>query len=183
MTNDEKMLQVVEIPQGVTVTVDESSIVKAVGPKGEVQKKLLTPQIKLAVKDGKVEIEALRSRKHEKKLVNTYVAHVKNLIQGANEGYIYKLKVCSGHFPMNVSVKGQELIVKNYYGESVPRKLILKQGAKVNVSGDIIEVSGCDKELVGQVSADIESLAKRTKFDRRIFQDGIYITEKNGKLI
>jgi ribosomal protein L6P/L9E len=36
---------------------------------------------------------------------------------------------------------------------------------------------------VSQVSADIENLVRRTDYDRRVFQDGIYITEKDGNLM
>ena len=84
---------------------------------------------------------------------------------------------------MNVSVSGDELIIKNFLGEKIPRKIKLKQGVEVKVDGNTITVSGPDKELVGQVSADIEQKSRRPGFDKRIFQDGIYLIEKAGKKI
>jgi len=52
------------------------------------------------------------------------------MIRGVTEGYTYKLKICSGHFPMNVSLKGDVLEIKNFIGESVPRKLKIKEGSE-----------------------------------------------------
>jgi len=51
----------------------------------------------------------------------------------------------------------------------------------VKVEGDIVIVESPNKELAGQVAADIEQKVRRTKYDNRIFQDGIWIFEKFGK--
>ena len=101
--------------------------------------------------------------------------------KGALNGYRYTLKICSGHFPMSVSVGNNQLIVKNFLGEKVPRVLKLKAGADVKVEGDLIVVESSNKEIAGQVGASIELLTRRTKYDTRIFQDGIWITSKDGK--
>ena len=93
------------------------------------------------------------------------------------------LKICSGHFPINVSVNNNMLIVKNFLGEKVPRTIKLKPGADVRVEGDLIVVESPSKEIAGQVSADIELLARRTHYDLRIFQDGLWIINKDGKEI
>ena len=84
---------------------------------------------------------------------------------------------------MNVSISGQELIIKNFLGESVPRKVTILPGADVKVNGTEIIVSGSDKEVAGQTAARIENLCRITNRDRRIFQDGCYIIEKAGKSI
>ena len=47
----------------------------------------------------------------------------------------------------------------------------------------IIEVEGTDKELTSQQAASIEQLTRRPGYDKRVFQDGIYIIEKDGKRI
>lgn len=183
ISKHEPKTEIVEIPNGVAVSVLNGGIVKAVGPKGESQKKLLNPLLSISVNGKNVEISTKRFTKKEKKMIYSYVAHVNNLIVGVTKGFVYKLKVCSGHFPMTVTVKGNELVVKNLFGAAVPRVLMLKDGAKVVVTKDIIEVSGTNLETVSQVSADIEKLVKRSEYDRRVFQDGIYIIEKNGNPI
>ena len=84
---------------------------------------------------------------------------------------------------MNVSVKDKEFIVKNFFGEKIPRVMKIKEGADVKVEGDMVIVESPDKEIAGQVAADIEQLVRRTRYDIRIFQDGIWIFEKFGKEI
>ncbi|HLC99276.1 MAG TPA: 50S ribosomal protein L6, partial [Candidatus Nanoarchaeia archaeon] len=82
---------------------------------------------------------------------------------------------------MNVSVSGNEFNVANFLGEKTPRKLKIKDGVKVKVEGEFVVVEGIRKEDAGQVAANIEILTKVKGRDRRIFQDGIYIIEKDGK--
>jgi large subunit ribosomal protein L6 len=84
---------------------------------------------------------------------------------------------------MTVTVKGATLEVKNFIGEAVPRTVAINPATKVVVDGDIVTVSGVDLEVTSQMAASIEQLCKRAGFDRRIFQDGIYITHKDGKAV
>ena len=53
----------------------------------------------------------------------------------------------------------------------------------MKVKGQEIIVEGIDKEATGQTAANIEQATRITKWDRRVFQDGIYIVEKAGKPI
>jgi len=179
----EPKIETIDIPKGVTLSVSEFGIVKAAGPKGETSKNLRNPLVNISINGNTVELATKRFTKREKKMIYSCFAHVSNLIKGVTNGFVYKLKICSGHFPMTVTVKGNELMVKNLFGAAVPRVLILKEGVKVVVTKDIIDVSGCNLETVSQVSADIEKLVRRSAYDRRVFQDGIYIIEKNGNPI
>ena len=58
--------------------------------------------------------------------------------------------------------------------------MIIKAGAEVKLDG-IINITSPDKEIAGQISADIEQLTRRPGFDTRVFQDGIYIINKDGE--
>ncbi len=164
------------IPERVQVHSDETFVVK--GPRGEIKKKMRDPAVKLVVGDGKVSLDSARATKNEKKKVYTFVAHIKNMFRGVLQGYFYELKVCAAHFPINVTVAGKELIVKNFLGESAPRKLLLREGVNVKVNGDIIRIESPDKELAGMTSSEIELLTKIRNRDRRVFQDGIFIIRK-----
>ena len=124
---------------------------------------------------------AKNATRGDKRIMISNATHVSNMGKGVTAGHTYKLKICSGHFPMNVSLKGDKFEVKNFIGEAVPRVLQIKEGVDVKVNGDEIVVEGPDKGRVGNQAAAIELLMRRPGFDSRIFQDGIYIVEKDGR--
>ncbi len=170
----------IEAPENCTV-VQEKNFVVAKGPKGELKRKLTDKKVQVKQEGQEVTLTYPEDTKRAKRLMNTNRAHIKNILKGVNEGFTYKLKICSGHFPMTVNVKNDVLEVKNFIGEKVPRTLKIHPDAKVNVSGEEIVVEATNKEVAGQVAASIEKLTFRPGFDKRIFQDGIYIIEKAGK--
>lgn len=173
--------ETVTLPEGVTAT-SADGIITVKGPQGEVVKAMKHPKVKIEV-DGHVIFSAVKATKREKTQIFTYRAHLRNMIKGVQEPYVYKVKICSGHFPMNVALNNGELQVKNFLGEKVPRVVKVKAGADVKIDGDMITITSCDKEVAGQVAADFEQLTRVTNRDRRIFQDGLYITEKAGNPI
>lgn len=176
------MQEELELPEEVSVTFEGMNVTVR-GPKGEVTRRLFSKQVEMKAESDKVVFTARKATKREKRLIGTFRAHIRNLARGVTEGHVYRLKICSGHFPMNVSVKGNEFIVKNFMGEKVPRVLKLTEGADVKVDGTEVRVVGPSKEIAGQTAATIEQLCRRPGFDSRIFQDGIFLVEKDGKII
>jgi large subunit ribosomal protein L6 len=176
----EDFIQKVNFPEGISASID-NGIVSIKGPKGVVSKNFKHPKVKIIIDDEGITFEIKKFTQKEKKIVQTFIAHLKNLFKGVTEGHEYKLKICSGHFPMNVSIKGNVFEVKNFIGEAVPRTYELKNDVDVKLNGEIIQVTGINKELVSQTAASIEQLTRRVGFDTRIFQDGIYIIDKDGK--
>ncbi len=170
------------IPEGIQAAYQEK-VFSVTGPAGTVQRTLWQPRITLSVSDGRIVLEAKDASQREKRHLYTMRSHIRNMLKGASEGHVYRLKVCSGHFPMNVAVSGDTLTVKNFLGEAVPRTLKLKQGAEVKVDGDTVVVKATSLELAGQQASDIEQLTRITNRDRRIFQDGLYIIEKDGEAV
>lgn len=170
------------LPAGVTFMIrNEAVVVK--GKMGEAEKLLRSKRVSIRSEEGKVLLETSGISKNDKKMIGTFAAHIRNLVRGVTSGYTYTLKVCSEHFPMTVSASNNELIVKNFLGERYPRKLKLRKDVKVEITGNEIVVTSNNRESAGQCAASIETLAKRPNFDRRIFQDGIFITSKPGKEI
>ncbi|CAD5243596.1 50S ribosomal protein L6 [Thermococcus camini] len=172
----------VEIPEGVEVTV-EGNTVKVKGPKGELERELKYPGVQIFTEDGKVVVFKEFPRKRDIAIARTFKAHIANMIKGVTEGFTYKLKIVYSHFPMTVKVQGDEVVIENFLGEKNPRRAKILPGVTVRVSGQEVIVEGIDREAVGQTAANIEQATKITKWDRRVFQDGIYIVEKAGKPI
>ncbi len=174
------MREEIEIPGNIEFDVVKE-IITIKNNQGEISRKFRNPNIIVSKEGRKIIITSKKLSKREKMYTNTLKAHIKNMIKGITNPYIYKLKICSGHFPMNVSVQGNYLMIKNFYGEKIPRKAKILDGVKVELEGDIILVKGYDKDLVGQTCGNIERATRRVGFDKRIYQDGIYITEKPGR--
>jgi len=169
-------------PAGITISVSQG-IVTVKGPKGEISKTMNYPRIDIKPEAEKISVGSMNATRREKTQVFSYLAHLRNMIKGVQEPYVYKVKICSGHFPMNVSLQGKELQVKNFLGEKVPRNVRVKDGVSVQVDGDMITIISCDKELAGQTAANFEQLTRITNRDRRIFQDGLYIIQKAGESV
>ena len=174
------LVKEIKLGDGVSASY-HNGILSVNGKKGEAKKGLLSKNLRIEVKENKIILECKRYTKREKKMIASFESHIKNLLNGVSEGYKYVLKVCSGHFPMNVSVSNNEFTIKNFLGEKVPRKLKIKENATVKVEGDQIIVESLNKETCGQVSADIENLTRRPGYDSRIFQDGIFIVAKDNR--
>jgi large subunit ribosomal protein L6 len=140
-------------------------------------------KITIAKERDNIVIKADNATKKEKRLVKTIKSHIKNMIKGLKEPWVYKLEVCFSHFPISVAIANRQLVIKNFFGERNPRYVKLLDGVDVEIKGNIIEVRSHDKELAGRQAALIEQATRITDKDRRIFQDGIWIIEKAGKPI
>ena len=179
-TKKQGITKEIELPDNSSASIDgQTFLVK--GVKDDVKKVFKQHHISISVNGKKILLESKSDTKEDKKIIGSLIAHIKNMIRGSQHRHVYTLKICSGHFPMNFSAANNKLIVKNFLGEKVPRVLQLKIGADVKVEGDLIHVESANKEIAGQVAADIEQLTRRPGYDTRIFQDGIYIINKDGK--
>jgi len=174
--------QIIEIPEGVEVSFADR-ILKVKGSEGENSRELNLGNLDFKIEGKEIKLSHAKATKNEKKMTNTLTAHIKNMIHGVQKKFVYELKVASSHFPMTVKVEGRNASVKNYYGEKIERKTTIPEGVEVEVKKDLLIIKSVDKELAGQAAANFEAITKVRNRDRRIFQDGIYITKKDGKEI
>ncbi|HDP96087.1 MAG TPA: 50S ribosomal protein L6 [Euryarchaeota archaeon] len=171
----------IEVPDKVQVTVDDGMI-SVTGPKGKIERSFDLRRIKVVQgKQGTYTVRCEYPRIRDKAMVGTITSHIKNMIHGVTDGYEYQMKIVFSHFPIKVSVKGDELVIENFLGERHPRKAMILGDTKVSVKGDELSLSGIDREQVGQTAANIEQATKVKGFDIRVFQDGIYITAKGRR--
>jgi len=84
---------------------------------------------------------------------------------------------------MNVKIDGDRVIIKSFLGETTQRIAKILSNASIDIKGNKITVSSNDIEAAGQTAANLEKATRLTGRDRRIFQDGIFITAKPGRII
>jgi large subunit ribosomal protein L6 len=170
----------IEVPDKVQVAVDGATVTVK-GPKGEVSRKLHDIDVEITKQGNSVFVIINTGRARHRALMGTFGAHIRNMMHGVTEGFECRMKIVYAHFPIKASVKGDVFVIENFLGEKHPRKADILGKTKVVVKGDQVVISGADIEEVGQTAANIERATKIKVFDPRIFQDGIYITEKAGR--
>src|SRR3989338_1718192 len=89
----------VPIPQGVAVRMD-GPVIRVEGPKGKLSRTVATKRVRVTVGDGAVTLTTEDATRNEKRTLQTSRAHIANLMKEAAQGHVYRLKICSGHFPM-----------------------------------------------------------------------------------
>ncbi|WP_369680783.1 50S ribosomal protein L6 [Halorubellus sp. JP-L1] len=169
-----------QIPDDVTADVDHLDLTVE-GPNGAVTRRLWYPDVSVDVEDEMVVISSSADDAKTTATVGTFESHVQNMFHGVTEGWEYEMEVFYSHFPMQVAVEGEEVVIENFLGEKAPRRTTIHGDTDVAVDGEELTISGPDKEAVGQTAADIEQLTKVSGKDTRVFQDGVYITQKPAK--
>lgn len=168
----------VVIPEGVTATLVDGKVT-ITGPSGSLSRDFVDAKVSIFLEGGAFLVRVDLPRRKEKAMAGTWKAHLNNMIKGVTDGFTYNLKAFYSHFPMTMAVKGNQLVVNNYFGERVPRTANILAGVDVKVQNKVeVVVSGMDKEAVGQTAANIERCTTVKNRDRRVFQDGIYLLEK-----
>ncbi len=144
----------IQIPSGVTITIDNDSIT-VVGPKGQ----LVVPHLSdvtVALEDG----SAVVTRKDDERIAKAQHglqrALLNNAVDGVVKGFEKKLELNGVGY--RVSGGGQE--IEMLLGFSHPVKYKAQDGVSLAVDKMIITVSGIDKQQVGQVAAEIRALKK-----------------------
>ena len=179
---NEDLERVIEIPEGIEVVINGNDFsIKGNGK--ETSRNFDIGRVHTNVKDGKIILVAKGATRRESKMIGTIWAHLKNMIKGVNEDFVYELEICNVHFPMNVKIDGDRVIIKSFLGETTQRIAKILSNASIDIKGNKITVSSNDIEAAGQTAANLEKATRLTGRDRRIFQDGIFITAKPGRII
>lgn len=171
--------ETLEIPEEISCTY-EHHMFTCKNENQHMVRKIQIPGVKVELKDKRIIFTAQKGNKKDKKIIFSYLKHLQNIFQGLNKPYQYKLEACNVHFPMTFKVENDQLAINNFLGEKTPRHAKILAGVKIEVKGQTITLTSHDKESAGQTAANIETATKVRNRDRRIFQDGLYITEKPG---
>lgn len=167
----------ISIPKGVTVHVDASRVTVK-GTKGELALDLL-PQIGVAVQDGMVTVSRVDDVKESRALHGMTRALVNNMVHGVSTGFERILEIVGVGY--RAQMKGKTLVLN--LGYSHPIEFDPPQGVELATEGPTkIFVRGIDKQMVGQVAANIrEFRAPEPYKGKGIRYAGEVIIRKAGK--
>jgi large subunit ribosomal protein L6 len=169
--------QEVVMPKGVTASVSGSAV-SVKGPKGELRRDFKAERVAIALAGDRITVVCRLPRREDKAMVGTITSHLANMVTGVSAGFKYQLKVVYSHFPVNVSVQGDKVVIKNFLGEKFPRQSQIVGSAKVEVKAQDITVSGASLEDVGQTAANMVLNTKIGRKDPRVFLDGIFLADR-----
>lgn len=167
------------IPEKVELSKDNGHIL-ARGPLGEVKRYFIEggTGVKIDIKGKEIYLSSLKNAKKSQALLGTYLSHLKNMIKGVTEGFQKRL-IIEG-IGYRAQIDGGNLVLNLGLSHPVIKKI--PQGLKVQVEKNIISVFGCDKDLVGQFSAEVRALKKPEPYKGKgIRYENEIIRRKAGK--
>ncbi len=172
-----ELTQTIPVPEGLTCTINATTVIcKKSGV--ELSRAFDIPGISLDLQGNIITIKATKGNKNDWKKIKSTIAHIQNLFTGVEKKFTYTLEACNVHFPMTLKTDKNNLIVNNFLGEKVARTARILPGVDMEIKGQKIILSSHNREAAGQTAANIEKATRIRYRDRRIFQDGIFITSK-----
>lgn len=146
--------RLIQVPNGVTVVI-ENRHVSVTGPKGT-QELTIMAGLKIVQENGVLTVSKTRNNPETQKSFGLTRTLVDNMVQGVSAGFTKQLEINGVGYRAAVSGSTVNLAL----GFSHPVIFQLPQGIEAKVDKNIITVSGHDKQLVGQVAANIRALKK-----------------------
>ncbi len=149
----------VAVPQGVEVTVQDN-ILSVKGPKGTLTQEIETEYVDVKVEDGQLVVNRKNDSKSARSRHGLYRSLAQNLVQGVTEGFSKTLEINGVGY--RAAIKGK--VFELQLGFSHPINFQIPEGIEISFPDEkkqnIFMVSGIDKQLVGQVAANIREFRK-----------------------
>ena len=170
----------ISIPTSVEVAIDGANI-EVKGPKGSLNL-VLTEGISLIQEDESLVVHRENDERQSKALHGLMRSLINNMIIGVTEGYSKQLELVGVGY--RVQAKGKTNL-EFQLGFSHPVNVSAPEGIEFDVpSPTELNISGIDKQMVGQVAADIRALKKPEPYKGKgIRYAGEHIIRKAGKAV
>jgi large subunit ribosomal protein L6 len=167
----------VPLPAGVSAAVDGRRLTIK-GPKGEISR-TFHAEMTLAVESGTVVVRRPSDETKHKALHGLSRTLVANMVEGVTKGFVKALEIQGVGYKAEPTKDGVTLIVG--YSHTVPYKA--PQGIKITVDNNVnVKVEGVDKELVGQVAAELRNVRPPEPYKGKgIRYAGEQVRRKAGK--
>ena len=168
----------IDLPEGVSVTVSGDEVVVK-GPRGELTRKF-EPEMQISVKDGQVVVERPTDQRRHRALHGLTRALLNNMVVGVSEGYETRLVIVGTGY--RAVKEGDDIRLSLGYSHDI--LVVPPPGLTFQVEerGQLIIINAIDKEMIGQVAADIRKLRPPEPYKGKgIRYEGEYVRQKAGK--
>ena len=167
----------VPLPSGVTATT-EGQILSVTGPKGTLTMPMLD-DISYGIEDGRIVVKPANDSKRARSFWGMHRTLVQNLVTGVTDGFTKVLEITGGGY--RAAAQGRNLRLQLGYSHDV--NFAVPEGVDVKTPDpNTVEISGIDKQKVGQVAAEIRRWRKPEPYKGKgIKYRGEFIFRKEGK--
>jgi large subunit ribosomal protein L6 len=167
----------IEIPKGVTVTLEKGQM-SVKGPRGELSRRL-HPAMQVKVDDGTITVERPSEENEHKALHGLTRTLIANMVEGVTTGFRKNLELVGVGYRAETKPFGLQLAL----GYSHPIQYKAPEGVKLTATAPTaITVEGSNKEMVGQVAAEIRSLRPPEPYKGKgVKYQGEQVRRKAGK--
>jgi large subunit ribosomal protein L6 len=167
----------IPIPSGVEVKVADGTV-SVKGPKGQVSHKL-PPRIGVAIEDGQVKVSRNSDEQQDRGFHGLARALIANAVEGVSNSFSKALEIQGIGY--RAEHQGEKVVFQ--LGYSHPVEYMIPKGVEIEVDKQTrVVIRGADKQMVGQVAADIRKLRKRGIYKGKgIRYEGERVKLKAGK--
>jgi large subunit ribosomal protein L6 len=167
----------VVVPKGVTLQL-QGHDVAVKGPRGELRRRI-HPDMQIALDKDQFTVARPSEEKRHKALHGLTRTLVQNMVEGVSKGFSKTLEIQGVGYKAEAKPYGVNLIV----GYSHPVKYQAPKGIKISVDNNtVVKIEGADKELVGQVAAELRSVRPPEPYKGKgIRYQGEQVRRKAGK--
>jgi large subunit ribosomal protein L6 len=169
--------QPIDVPAGVTVLAEQGHV-SVSGPKGSLELDV-SPRMRVLVDDGTVRVERPSDERDDRALHGLTRTLIANMVEGVTGGFEKRLEIQGVGY--RAALRGTDLELQ--LGFSHPVTVPPPAGIEFELpAANRIVVRGIDKQLVGEVAADIRKLRKPEPYKGKgIRYEGEYVRKKSGK--
>ncbi len=168
----------IEVPAGVQVEIEDGRV-KVRGPKGELTR-LFHPDMTISLEEGQIVVRRPTDNREHRSLHGLTRALLANMVQGVSEGFRKELEIVGVGY--RAEIQGKKMVLN--VGYSHPVEIVPPEGITITVGRGAkrIAVEGVDKELVGQIAAQIRTVRKPEPYKGKgIRYVGEQVRRKAGK--
>jgi large subunit ribosomal protein L6 len=167
----------VALPKGVSASIDGQTV-RVKGPKGELSVKLV-PDVNVSIDEHGIQVSPREGAERGPQMWGLSRTLVGNLVEGVTQGFTQKLEIQGVGY--RAAVQGKTLNLQLGFSHDVAYPI----PAGITITAEkptMISVSGIDKQLVGQVAAEIRSWRPPEPYKGKgVRYEGEYVRRKEGK--